>query len=189
MKQFLTVLLATIFMSCQNTKDTKIKAENTEGASSRSYDCMYFKSDKIRSTTYPFNKADRIEIVSYPYKRNDFRNDKLIVDNKFIIKGIEERIRLNSAQMDTLFSILFDYKTKVQNSPIPVADCYNPRHSILFYKDKNPFAFLEVCLECGGTRKSENTDFGVFCMGKMCLLQQFFLKIGIKGGITKHVCP
>jgi len=150
--------------------------------------CMYEKSDKDLLTTYPFSKADRIEVVSYPMRKSAYLNSTLIINNKFIVKGIEDRIKLTDPQIDTLFSILFNYKLKSDKYGMPITDCYTPRHSILFYKNNKVFAFYEICFDCGGTRQTKDVDFGEFCIEKKCKLQKFFRSVGIKHEIMDDLC-
>jgi len=188
------LMFSIIFFSCRETSVKKNQALNkVQTQKSDQYDpgetsCIYSKTAKKLTDTYPFDQADKIEIVSYPVRSDAYSNDKLIVDSSFVVKGIKDRIVLTTQQSDSLFSILFDYKTKREGSVVPDADCYNPRHSIIFYHRTKPIAFLEVCLECGGTRHSKDTNFGVFCDDKMCMLQKFFKSIGVKNGITDELC-
>lgn len=150
--------------------------------------CIYRKYDKKSNVTYPFNKADKIEIVYYPFREDSYTNNELIKDNQFTVKNIKERIILNANQKEELFSILYDYTTKsekfyVDSTP---ADCYNPRHSIIFYSGDKVISYLEVCLECGGYKA--NSGFGNFCSDKYCMLQHYFKSSGIKNGIIDEMC-
>jgi hypothetical protein len=58
----------------------------------------------------------------------------------------------------------------------------------VFYKKNKAISFLEICLECDGTRQSEKTGFGDFCDEKMCKLQKFFQVIGVKGDFIEEKC-
>lgn len=137
--------------------------------------CIYKKTNKQLSQIYPFNTADKIVVVNYPYRKDSYTNDNLIVNDSFIVKGISKVVTIENRQIDTLFSILYDYEGNAGFA----ADCYNPRHSVIFYKDNKAIAFFEVCLECGGFRKSKNANFGNFCDETICRFQKFFKELGI----------
>ena len=172
-KKFISFLLfLCCFAGCKSGKDKPA--------------CIYRKTDKTISTTYPFDKSDRIGIVSYE-SRNEADNE-LIKNDSFRVAGIGERIVLNKVQIDTLFSLLYDYQRNKNRGSVSQADCYNPRHAVVFYKANKAIAFWEICLECGGQRQSTNTDFEKFCDENICRVQHFFINAGIKEGIIPEMC-
>jgi hypothetical protein len=172
-RYFISLLLFCMLISCKSKKeDQRI--------------CIYQKTDKTPANTYPFNAADRIEIVSYD-SRNDTA-DNLIRDGRFTVNDIHELIVLNKPQTDSLFSLLYDYERNKNAEPVRYADCYNPKHSVVFYKEGKAIAFWEICLECGGQRQSANTGFENFCHENSCEVQHFFVKAGIKNGIIHEQC-
>jgi len=136
--------------------------------------CIYNKTEKKPESTIPFDKSDKVELVSYSARRDGYSNDELIQDGKFTVKEIKQRIKLNKMQIDSLFSILYNSKKIRQGNNESVADCYNPRHSVVFYQNGRGTAFLEVCFECCGKRTTKGLDFGEFCDEKWCTLQRFF---------------
>jgi hypothetical protein len=182
------IIVFTIFVACKQTSTQREEADSTKLGDTLSFmepeedfrnaSCIFAKTEKTRRSTAPFDKADYIELVSYPARLED--SDTLIKDGKFMVKEIKERIRLNKKQTDSLFSILHDHRMKIKGAPVAYPACYAPRHAILFYKDKKPFAFLEICFSCGGTRQTRGIDFGEFCLEKLLLLHQFFITSGIK---------
>lgn len=196
MKNTLIFFFLLLLAGCQTNSNPEVKISKAisdtisviqDDYSDAGY-CIYEKSNKDILATYPFSKADKIEIVSYPMRKSAYMNSRLIVDNKFIVEGIEDRIKLKGPQIDTLFSILFDYKLKSDKYGMPTADCYSPRHSILFYKDNKAFAFYEICFDCGGTRQTKDINFGEFCTEKTCKLQKFFRSVGVKHEIMDDLC-
>lgn len=148
-----------------------------------------FEKGRIPKDKFPVSSTDKIELVSYSSRPNSYTDTSLIVDGKFKVEYIKQRVTLDKAQTDSLLSILYNVK------PFPIgidttglADCYNPRHSILFNKGNKTIAFLEVCFECGGTRQSKGVDFGQFCSEKMCMLQRFFKANKADFGIIDEIC-
>jgi hypothetical protein len=103
-------------------------------------------------------------------------NDELIKGGKFIVPKIHQRVILNKVQSDSIFSILVNVKSHVLVDSLSVgADCYNPQHSIVFYKNDLAVAFFEICFSCHGMRKSKGIEFGIFCFEKFCILERFFI--------------
>jgi len=150
--------------------------------------CMYQKSDKQISTTYPFDKSDKIELVSYEDRKDNHSNDDLIKDGKFVVPNILERKTLGRIQKDSLFAIFFNHKKMIKNSDEVRADCYDPHHSILFYEKGQLIAFYQICFMCGGTKQTKGIDFGEFCNEKLCMLQKFFKWNEVNEKIIDEMC-
>lgn len=133
--------------------------------------------------TFPFSEAEKIELISYSfddyrhssgYYQYEIKDGKLPFDETII----KERIFLNKLQQESLFWALM-----TDNCPAnyAVADCYMPEHRIIFYdKNKKVIAFLEVCIQCIGSRKSENLKIARLCGKKMKELKRLFRSAGIK---------
>lgn len=156
--------------------------------------CAYAKTYKKPENIYPFDRSDKIELVSYDTRRDSYSNDELIQDGKFTLSKsaltkIEQRIRLDKTQSDSLFSILYNYKKIRHGNFESVADCYNPRHSIVFYQNGRAIAFLEICFTCNGTRQTKDVDFGEFCDEKWCVLQKFFEANKADYALFDEMCP
>jgi hypothetical protein len=131
--------------------------------------------------TFPFSEAERIELTSFyfMYYRPIEANYK-IEDGKlpFDEKIVKDRIVLAKPQQVKLFEIL-NTKTFIKDNT--VADCYNPEHRITFYdKNNNVIAFLEVCLQCVGSRISPGFKVVDLHKGKMKELEKYFRSVGIK---------
>ena len=149
--------------------------------------CVYRKTD---SSDHPFNAfviSDRVELVSYD-TRIDSNNGDLINRWKFNVDNIRQRVTLNRFQRDSLFSLLYNYSPSPAGIDTLQADCYSPRHAIVFYEKEAATAFLELCFECGGRKFSSNADFGQFCPEKMCMLQNFFKANKVDFGIINEMC-
>jgi hypothetical protein len=149
--------------------------------------CVYEKSDRLTSNTFPFNKSDKIELVAYD-RRDSYSNDELIRDGKFIVPDILQRQSLSKHQIDSLLSILHNFSRAVSENDEFEADCYDPHHSIVFYQKGQAIAFYEICFSCGGTRQTKDVDFGLFCSEKLCFLQHFFKYCKVDLGIVDEMC-
>src|SRR5688500_17633407 len=93
--------------------------------------CTYLKSAQNFTNTPPFNISNRIELVSYHNRTTSRDNEDLIKNGKFSVKPLLERQILTSSEIDSLFSILYNYKQSGEGYS-DGADCYNPHHSIVF---------------------------------------------------------
>jgi hypothetical protein len=195
-RHIIFLCLITLLFGCDNSSNKSTIENKTVKPSVDSFDggetsCVYAKTTKKLSETFPFNVADKIEVVSYTCRTcaKDYHDsDSLIVDNKFIVKNTQDKVTLTKSQIDSLFSILYNYKMKRKGNFVYEAACYMPRHSIVFYKNQKPISFLEICFECFNYRQTKNVDFGEFCDAKYCDLYKFFKSIGIKNGLIDEYC-
>lgn len=194
MRNILGILFLT-FLSC-STKDkatTLISADTaqmelmTEDETVFNGPCVFERKAEMKHT-FPFNASDNVELVSYESRQDSYSNNNLISNGKFTVDNIRQRVSLGKSQRDSIFSILYNYKPSPAGFDTLQADCYNPRHSIVFYKKSKAIAFFEICFECGGTRQSEGVDFGQFCPEKMCMLQTFFKTNGADFGVIDEMC-
>jgi hypothetical protein len=149
--------------------------------------CVFEKSQKLQDI-YPFNKSDKIQLVSYDTRRDSYGERDLIDNGKFSVKDIQQEVTLNSEQCDSLFSILYNFRSVPSGADTLQADCYQPRHSIVFYEKKEAIAFFEVCFACGGSKQSLGVDFGQFCPEKQCMLQKFFKENKADFGLIDEIC-
>jgi hypothetical protein len=108
-----------------------------------------------------FDKVNRIEILAYVdrnqwnqednsdfLKLNFIQNGKLEINKKYL-KNI---ISLNKNQIEILKNKLS--KCKTENW---AAACYDPRHALLFYDEKDKiFGYIEMCFDCNRSESSEN---------------------------------
>ncbi len=193
--RYIIIVLILLNFSCQ-TKETvnqTISTPDIVSVEEDEYDegetgCTYIQTGQKPANTHPFDKSDKVELVSYGTRRDSYRNDELIRSGKFTVPEIQQRVRLNKTQRDSLFSILFKLKKIRKGNVESIADCYNPRHSIVFYQGGQAIAFLEVCFECNGTRQTKELYLGEFCDEKWCILQQFFKVNGADFGLINEIC-
>jgi hypothetical protein len=193
MRTLIAIFFLFIF-SC-STKDkttTQISADTLEVESTIEEEvfngpCVFQRTGQMQSK-FPFDKSDKVELVSYECRKVSDDNDNLIRNEKFTVDNIKQRVSLGQSQRDSVFSILYNLRPSPAGLDTLQADCYNPRHSIVFYQNTKAIAFFEICFECGGTRQSPGVDFGQFCPEKMCLLQKFFKANGASLGIIDELC-
>ena len=112
-----------------------------------------------------FNDVEKVEIYSYKDRSlwiesssqsdleqlNFIRNYKVEINEKYL----KHKLFLDKTQINDLKNGL--RKSSIINVPYK---CYNPRHSIIFYDDKNDiFGYIEICFECNKVICSENLKF------------------------------
>lgn len=188
------VLLLLMFINCSRTKQDK-PVDQVTIDSTTAYDnyeadnsCFYTKINHTISDTYPFNESDRIELVAYEDRyRNGIYDDDLIKNEQFLVTEIKQKHLLTKSQKEDLFSILYNYKGKI-DSDSPGPDCYEPHHSIIFYKNNKAIAFLEICFSCNRTKQTNGVNFGQLCEEKICKLQKFFRESNIDQFIIDEMC-
>ena len=140
-----------------------------------------------RLNFYPFKNAATIKLVSF--EQPDDAIIRLPMQNgKVDYSILKETIELTNEQIVTLTDILFNSAFKGGNFIFGPAEgeCYVPRNAILFLDPThNTYAFIELCFECHRFRaSSEDVQTGDFCDGKYSLLKEYFIKCGIKIGVT-----
>ena len=145
------------------------------------------KSEVIKRRDFFLKDLSKVEILSYEdrmrwdrkitKKDNKYSKD-LVVDYKlnFDSTNVKERVVLNSVLKTELLELLSQDSCKVEELP---ADCYMPRHMILFRDKKNRIiGYKELCLSCRGFRESKNLEkYNGFCFSQM---EELFKKAGIK---------
>ncbi|MWB94749.1 hypothetical protein GON26_10265 [Flavobacterium sp. GA093] len=177
MKRILFLIAFLFFISCKNEKTIdsgKIEVVNS-------------LSRIIKKRDFPLKNFSNIELVSYynrvvwdTIKVNDKSPfNKILVDNyrlTFDSLMIQERVTLNKIQEKELLNLMISDTCSTGETP---ADCYKPRHMILFRDHKNRImGYSEFCIACAAGRNSENLEeFQKYCYSDMEIL---FKKYGIK---------
>lgn len=132
----------------------------------------------VKEYTFPFSKASRIEVISYAGRMNwGDMDEEIVKDSSLVIKDkIKERKVFTKTQTDSLFDFLFIDECTVFDSK---SRCFDPRHSVLFYDEKDKvIGYIEVCLECGTTEQS--FSFNAICDKRTKKLANIFKQAGIK---------
>lgn len=94
----------------------------------------------------PFPKSDRAVAYSFNLEGEALRS--IVVDgqlNKTVTK--KNSVVLNAKQLQELAGHVTG-----KHPEVPSADCYFPRHAVVFFKGEKPIGYVEVCFECGGKR-------------------------------------
>lgn len=154
------------------------------------------KQDKLtvseRNKIYPYNISAKVVLATYLPKEKgaqvmgsemqdyfrSLKEDRILFDKK----RFKEFIYLKDNQKNELTDIIFNYGYKKNLNIGMHSLCYMPNNAILFLdKDDNLLEFIEICFDCNEFRTSnEEITLGDKCMQKMNLLDDFFLKSGIK---------
>jgi hypothetical protein len=193
MRHYFYLIGLLLIISCNSTSQQTESQKESEGIKPEDFgetECIYSRQAIRKDHHFPFDESDKIEIISYQgvvERPSDFN---VIVDGKVIVPNIKETITLDQTKTDSLFSILFDYRTKRMGDGIITQACYVPRHSIVFYKNEIAIAYIEICFQCERYETSENLGFYSldFCSDKWCMLLKYFKWVGINQELDDKVC-
>lgn len=140
---------------------------------------VFYISNKSFETKTEPKIYDKIILLSYDRPRDEYlaKSELNIKNFKISLSKIKivDSIDLNENQSKKILEIL--------NLPIEVgsmADCYNPRHILLFYKNSKLIGFYEFCAECGGCRKSDNINIPMLCTENGEKLIKLFKEMNLK---------
>ena len=141
----------------------------------------FFSCSKLNQVEYEsFDKYDKIRLVSYSEHRKE-------AEKTDIIKLVNDSIEIPKVQiidnvvLDNLFSdkILKILSSKDYND-CSYADCYQPRHILLFYKNNSIVDFYEFCASCGGSRQSKGIKVSDICSEQGIQLIKVFKEMKLK---------
>ena len=119
----------TISTSCKNKPGTEVKTEAIDTCKWSSFDYFYAKAYII----HDFQYADSIE------KKGDI--------SKYVVK--DKTWYLTNENIAGLDSIFCGRIKNNDDDSSRVADCFNPRHGIIFYnKQRQQVAHITICFEC-----------------------------------------
>ncbi len=139
-----------------------------------------FSCNRKENKTSEFLKRyDKIRLISYATHRDVYSSqDELKIENDTIripnLKFIDNVV-LNPHYAERITEVLLSTANECV-----LADCYNPRHLLLFYKKDKLVDFYEFCAECGGSRQSKNINFPEFCTDKGDKLIAIFKEMKLK---------
>jgi hypothetical protein len=183
MKYCITALLLVLLLAgCKNDAVPQDTAVTKDTATA-----IVTKPLKKMEDTFPFSKSEKIEVISYEMrhywdtivKPEGKQAIKPLIENgKLLMPAarIAEKKELTDKLKNRLFNLLYD--TKKDNGT--VADCFNPRHTILFYdKTDKVIAYTEVCLACGSSEQSEGFTYNLLSQQRMRLLGEIFKDAGL----------
>ncbi len=169
----LLLLFLAVISSCSNDK-----AEEEEIEDYGETECINVELDLNQPLKWPFSEATKIIVHSFELDyENEFQESE-IKDGNFILGGINGTVELNEKETLELYSVLHGTKTKRFGNTGVAYDCYEPHHSIVFYKENEPIEYLEVCIECDAYRTFKQTRVD-FCDEKWCNLLHFFQSVGL----------
>lgn len=70
-----------------------------------------------------------------------------------------KKVQLNENEKNEVFEILYKELCFMESS----AACFNPRHALLFTKQKDTIGVLEICLECSRIEGTEGIKNPLMC--------------------------
>ncbi|MCK6607609.1 MAG: hypothetical protein L6Q46_04800 [Flavobacterium sp.] len=127
-----------------------------------------------------FNKYDKVRLLSYDshrkvYSKEDYlwiKNDTLIIPKVKII----DNVILSKEYKKQIINVLCSY----DNKNCSMADCYNPRHILLFYRNNKVVDYYEFCASCGGSTQSRGMKIPSICTEQGQELIKIFKKMKLK---------
>ncbi|MEP2238464.1 MAG: hypothetical protein ABJI22_08895 [Maribacter sp.] len=136
-----TVKLITILPKCITETHSIFNEEFTERISSKTVENCDYESIIIN-------------------KKSSLRNSEVDLKDDYIGK----RISLKESDYDRLFRVS---DSQVSESIIVVADCYMPRHGLMFYDSELRLkGFLEICFECNRIETVGEVPIGIISFGE-----------------------
>ncbi len=136
--------------------------------------------EQINKPLSILEQYDKVRLISYNHHRRNYPNQKDIVikDNNIVISNVEfvDDVILEKKYKTKIFNIL---ETEYRNGSF--ADCYNPRHILLFYKGNELIDYYEFCAECGGSRQTDGLKtINSICAEQGDLLIEVFKELKLK---------
>ena len=142
--------------------------------------CSNQKKADNKNEIEAFEKYDKIRLLSYSKHRKEYERLKLITISKdsIIIPSVEivDNVILNKYQREKILNILTTKDIEI----CTLADCYQPRHILLFYKKNKIIDFYEFCCACGGSRQSEGIKISGICTEQGLELIKIFKEMKLK---------
>lgn len=127
------------------------------------------------SVDHLINQYDSIRLISYDKARIgdalQIKKGTIRISN---IKFIDDLI-LDGKYSKQILSVITS-----KSDVCSVADCYNPRHILLFYKKNKVAGFYEFCVECGNSSKSDNLKLQSICTEQGDTLIEIFKEMKLK---------
>jgi len=140
----------------------------------------------LKSCGTSYNKtidfADRIEVLSYQtvYECDSTKDDESVKSGHAEPKCIQEKINLGNEKFAEIKKVLFEHA--ILNTSCTVNDCYEPRHSVVFYKENKRIAYVDICFECA---QSRGEPIGCLTLKRSKEIQTYFKSLGIKYGLKE----
>ena len=127
-----------------------------------------------------FDRYTKIRLVSYTtYRREASKEDVIKLNSDSILIPnikIVDNVVLNEENKNKILNVLCskDYEN------CSLADCYQPRHILLFYKMNKIVDFYEFCCSCGDGRFSSGIKVSTICVEQGTELIKIFKEMKLK---------
>lgn len=97
---------------------------------------------------WPNVKFTEVRAYAWP-DDGKHKQEKLILDDMSLKAGVinEKGAVLSAEQVQTLLAAV-----RGVHPEFAMAACYIPHNAFIFYNDKKPVAFIEICFDCRGYR-------------------------------------
>jgi hypothetical protein len=153
------IICICILLSCKNESNVNSESNNIILSDTNDLNWLDFKFDSVIA----FATVDPFLMIPQSHNKIDLSNIKDTIS-----------ITLSKNQISILDSVV-NGKCKVIGKEILPADCFNPRHNIVFFDGDSIVNFISVCYECGYYRASKNN-----IKGGLESFKYFFNGLGLK---------
>lgn len=123
----------------------------------------------------PWPGVEYTEIRAYAWPLSNNTTDKVIKDDMSLMPGVLNQAGavLTPKQTESLLAAV---NRKTRQSKLTL--CYQPHNAFVFYKDRKPVAFVEVCFMCCGTRTNPDTASAIDLMALANIYSEHKLPLG-----------
>lgn len=178
------MLALSVLLSCNSSG---VKPASEIKTKSQPPQCIYEKPQIHLQEAFPFSEANRVEVISYDAcdiigldSCPTGKTDSLRLSGKLIYRHIQERIILDSLQIFALFELVNGYRFETEPKEFAAKACYVPHHTIVFFRNDEFLAHLEVCLTCNNYASSGGEYLLLRCDKVYPALNAFFKQAGIR---------
>lgn len=140
-----------------------------------------------RLSFYPFNKASKVAIASFTPKVDSSDGRKIlrwglpVIHDTVSMARLEQLKILIAAEVEKLTDIVYNNCSRWTIIEKTEIGCYFPRNAVLFLDSSNrTFAFMEICFECHGLKRSVGIKQINECDIMYKDLQAYFKSLGLK---------
>ncbi len=187
MKQLLFTFIGFVilFSSCQNQtqknqdkNQVEITEENLDDMDTMEY-IETARLENLVDKNY-FKKFDKIELAYYPHSVRSYGSmmtcSKLIKNGVFEVDSLQKKITLTKSQFQEFENLVFTPLEEADSMAMS-ADCFFPRHSLIFYEKEKATHIIEICFQCSNICYFPNKNTGMHLEFKFEKLETLFNKI------------
>lgn len=159
-----------LFSSCQNRTQKNQDKNQVEITDDNLDDMEMMEATQAIRIEYStidknyFKKFDKIELAYYPHSVRSYGTmpvcKKLINNGVFEVDSLQKKVVLNKSQFQEFENLVFTPLEEADSMAMS-ADCFKPRHSLIFYEKEKVTHIIEICFECAEICNSSSESINV----------------------------